>query len=202
MNTTNQKKFISFVKSECAQYGIKFDLRPGKYVEHQKGMKTSGFFYAEKKMLVCATKNPNFIRIVAHEYGHLTQWVDNCKEWIEYDKSEADILDEWLSGKDFNNKKIKRAITASLNLELDNEKRTVRILKKFGMPKSKIDFYIQQSNAYVLFYLYMLETRKWYKPFNAPYENINLVNSMSKKFNMRYDKLSDKARKAFISGNI
>ena len=202
MNKANQEKLINLVKSECKKHNIKFDLRKGKYINYQVGMKTSGFFDHQQKILACAKKNPSFLYILAHEYCHLVQWQENCKVWTDYDNSQAEILDEWLGGKNFDLKKIERAARVALVLELDNEKRTIKLLKKFGMTKNEIDLYIQKSNAYVLFYLYILKTRKWYKPSNVPYENMNVVSFMSKKFNMNYDKLSPKANKAFEMANI
>lgn len=202
MNKRSVEKLIDFIKSECKKHKVKFELRKGKYVQCEKGIKSSGYFDTEEKSLVCAKNNPNFIYIVAHEYCHLTQSLDNCKAWKNYENSESGILTDWLTGKNFNIKRIKKVINTSLHLELDNEKRTIKVLKKFGMSKKELDLYIQKSNAYVLFYLYMLETRQWYKPNNAPYENVKVVRSMSKKFNMNYSKLSNKAKKAFILGKI
>jgi hypothetical protein len=202
MNKKHQQNLIDFVKLECKKYGVKFDLRRGKYINYQKGMKTSGFFDPDDKVLACARKNPNFLYILAHEYCHVVQWQENCKEWIYYDKCDAGILDDWLSGSYFHPKTVNKVARVSLRLELDNEKRTIKLLKDFGMIDKESEVYVQKSNAYVLFYLYLLETRRWYKSSNVPYENINVVMSMSKKFNMDYDKLSPKARKAFETEQI
>jgi hypothetical protein len=204
MNKKNQEELIQFIKSECKKHKIKIDLRKGKYVQCEKGIRSSGYFDSDsrEKVLVCAKQNPNFLFVLTHEYCHLTQWKEKCKVWTDYDKSETSILDDWFAGKNFSTKRIKKAIMASLNLELDNEKRTIKVLKRFGMSQAEVDLYIQKSNAYVLFYLYMLETRRWYKTSNVPYENMKVVRSMSKKFNMNYKKLSDKTRKAFVLGNI
>ena len=89
----------------------------------------------------------------------------------------------------------------SLDLELDNEKRSVQLIKDFNLPIN-IEKYTRCANAYVLFYNWMLTSRKWCKPGNTPYSNKAVVAACSPKFNMRYDQLSAKMRLAFEESGI
>jgi hypothetical protein len=106
---------------------------------------------------------------------------------------------DWLDGK--NCRSIEKHIAVARDLELDNEKRAVKIIKKFEL-KVDLVHYVKKANAYVQFYNWMLITRKWSKPKNSPYKNKNLVNAMSNKFNMKYDYLTPKLEKIFRTENI
>ena len=107
-------------------------------------------------------------------------------------------IEEWLSGKPKRN--IKKWMALSRELELDNEKRSVQLIKDFNLPINTRK-YTQSANAYVLFYNWMLTSRKWCKPGNTPYSNKTILNACSSKFNMRYDQLSAKMQSAFeLSG--
>ncbi len=207
LSASKTSNLISYIKSECSKNGVKLSIKQGKYVK-VSSFKTSGYFDSLKKEMVCAKKNPNFLIVLAHEFCHMTQWVDSkygkCDVWLKYQKGNVGIIDEWLSDKNktFRKSSLKSALLKCLNLELDNERRTYKLLKKFGVNKKELDLYVQKSNAYVLFYLHLLETRSWYKPGNAPYENKIVVSSMSKKFNMNYKSLSKKIKTVYITEKI
>lgn len=194
--TNKQKEFIKFVKSECKKYGVKCDLRRGKYVKLDPNIKCSGFF--DEQRLVTAMKNPNAFGVLAHEYCHLTQWVDQIPLWEKADKALSKV-DSWLSGKSVKN--IEKYLAIARDLELDNEKRTVKLLKKFGFD-NMIEEYTRKANAYVHFYNYLLYTRRWSKPSNSPYTNKRIISAMSTKFNMKYTEMSPKIKKIFESENI
>lgn len=199
MNKTKKElAFIQHVKDECKKYGVKCKLRPTKYVKMDGNVKCSGWFDEEVPELVVAMNRPDSIEILAHEYGHLTQWVDDIPIWKEAIKSLPKVWG-WLDGTNVRN--IEKHIGVSRDLELDNEKRAVKIIKKFEL-KVDLEHYVKKANAYVQFYNWMLKTRKWSKPTNSPYKNKNLVEAMSNKFNMKYDTLTPKLEKIFRTENI
>ena len=83
-------------------------------------------------------------------------------------------------------------------MELDNEKRSVQIIKDFKLEKIvNPSLYIRQANAYLLFYFWMLRTRKWYNPKKTPYTNPVILAGCSPKFNMKYTDLSNRMLKIF-----
>jgi hypothetical protein len=199
MNKTKKElAFIEYVKGECKKYGVKCKLRPTKYVKMDGNVKCSGWFDEEVPELVVAMNRPDWIEILAHEYGHLTQWRENAPIWKEAVKSLPKVWG-WLDGTNVRN--IEKHIGVSRDLELDNEKRAVKIIKKFEL-KVDLEHYVKKANAYVQFYNWMLKTRKWSKPNNSPYKNKNLVEAMSSKFNMKYDTLTPKLEKIFKTENI
>lgn len=192
------KYFIDFVKKECKSYEVKCVLKKTNYVRISKNIRASGYFDESVPVLVCSMLREDSIGILAHEYCHLTQWIDNIPLWKKSEKS-IPCIDEWLKGKEIRN--IKYHLAVCRDLELDNEKRAVKIIKKFDLPID-IDHYIRKANAYVQSYNYMLISRSWYKPGNTPYSNENLINAMPKKFNMDYSKLSKRIEKIFIEEKI
>ena len=195
--TPNDLAFIDFVKQECKMHGIKFDLRPTTYVRQGK-ISCSGWFSEDNAELVVATKKPDYLEILAHEYAHLTQWREDSPLW-EVGIEGITKVEEWLQGKEVKN--IEKYMAAIRDLELDNEKRTVRLIKKWGLSIDPAG-YTQRANAYIHFYNWMLHTRKWSKPKNAPYKNSHVLGAMSKRFNMQYKQLTPRVYAAFEAGKI
>lgn len=195
---SNTRQFINHVKAECKAHGIKFRLKPVSYLVLSKVIRCSGYFDETTKELVVAGKNPRWLEVLVHEFAHLTQWVDNCKEWKNVGDSIVRV-DSWLEGKRV--KHIKKALALTRDLELDNEKRSVRIIKEWDLPID-IKEYTQKANAYVSFYNWMYYTRRWCTPANSPYRNPKVYKRMPKIFRMDYDNLSEKYMKIFQEANI
>lgn len=188
------KYFTAYVKAECRRTGVKCDLRNTSYVKPSPSIKSSGYFDESVPALVCSMGRRDSIEILVHEFAHLTQWVEQIDLWKKSSISMA-LIDDWLSGIEVPN--IAKHIAISRDLELDNEKRSVKIIKEFQLPIN-IENYIRKANSYVHFYNYMLISRRWCTPQNSPYDNKKLLQAMSPKFNMNYKKLSKKVEKIFI----
>ena len=188
------KYFIAFVKAECRKEGVKCDLRNTKYVKLSDSMNASGYFDESIPTLVCSMGRSDSIEILAHEYCHLTQWREQIPLWKSVNTGMS-AIDDWLGGK--NVKNIEKHLANSRDLELDNEKRAVKLIKEFDLPIN-IESYTRKANSYVHFYNYMLISRRWCSIKNSPYSNKRLIEAMSPKFNMNYKKLSKKIEKIFI----
>lgn len=193
-----EKRFINWVKKQCKENGIKCDLRKVKYLKLSGNIKCSGYFDEDERKLVVAMNRPDWLGILVHEYCHLTQWTDGVKVWTKGCEGLTKV-EEWLEGKSVRG--IKTALAQSRDLELDNEKRSVALMKKWGL-KIDIDDYIRKANAYVMFYNYMYHSRKWSSPDNSPYSNPNIISKMSNKFNMRYKQMSERLLKLYKEQNI
>ena len=194
----NVHEFIEHVKAECKAAGIKLKLKKVKYLVLSKEIRCSGYFDETRKELVVAKNNPYWLEILVHEYGHLTQWKDNCKEWKNLGDS-LSIIDDWLGGKEV--KGIKKALSRARDLELDNEKRSVKIMKEWNLPIDTKE-YTQKANAYVAFYTWMYRTRRWCSPANSPTRNPQVFKQMPKIFRMNYKVLSKKHLKIFKEAGI
>jgi hypothetical protein len=193
-----EKRFIQWVKKQCKENGVKCDLRKVKYLRLSGNIRCSGYFDEESKELVVAMNNTDWLGIIVHEYCHMTQWLEGVKVWTDGCEG-LEKVEEWLSGKSVRG--IKTALAKSRDLELDNEKRSVALMKKWGL-KIDIDDYIRKANAYVMFYNYMYHSRKWSAPGNAPYSNQMIISKMSNKFNMRYKQMSERLLKLYKDENI
>lgn len=193
----NIQKFVKHVRSECKKHGIKFLLKRSKYVIVSKSIRCSGWFDSEAKELVVAGQNTNWLATLVHEYAHLTQWLDQCKEWK--DSETIENIDDWLSGKEIKNPK--KALAKTRDLELDNEKRSVKIIKDWSLPIDTKE-YTQKANAYVQFYNYLFYTRRWCTPKNSPYKNPKIYKHMPTIFKMNYKVLSDKYKRVFEEAGL
>ncbi len=200
--TKKEREFVDYVKSECKKYGVKCSLRPVKYLKLSGNIKCSGYFDETGKVLACATNKKDWLQILVHEYAHLTQWVDNCKIWKKVSKLDSvNKMDQWLNGKSV--KGYKRHIDLVKELELDNEKRSVGIIKSFDLSSLiNVDDYTRKANAYVQFYNYIKITRRWSDPKNTPYNNQSVIQAMPKVFRMNYKKMSKRVESAFLKSKI
>ena len=195
--TKEDLAFIEHVKAECKRTGIKCDLRPTKYVKISN-IVCSGYFDSEGKALVCSMNRPDSLGILAHEYAHLTQWDEGIDLWDKAGNS-MEKIDGWLGGKRVHH--IKRHLGVSRDLELDNERRTVKLIKKWKLSIDVKD-YIKKANAYIHFYNWMYHTRKWSSSKNSPYTNVGIQAVMSTRFDMNYKELTPRVYEAFAKAKI
>jgi hypothetical protein len=194
----NVQDFIQYVKSECKANGINVDLRKRKYLVLSGNIKCSGYFDSEEKRLVVAANRADWLPILVHEFAHFTQWMDNCPVWRTSGNS-LEAVDSWLGGKEVKN--IKRSLGKCRDLELDNEKRSVAIIKAWELPID-VKLYTQKANAYVAFYSYMYFTRRWCTPKLSPYSTPAIYKHFPTTFRMNYEKLGKKYKDAFAAGGL
>jgi hypothetical protein len=205
-NNEKVEIFVAHVKSECEKHGVEYRRFNAPFVELTESIKCSGFFSDgtdesfDHPILCFADERTDWLEILVHEYCHMTQWLDK-EDFDLWEKATdaLDFVDKWIEGEDISC--IEKYINISRDLELDNEKRSVEMSKRFDLPID-IPRYIKKSNAYVHFYNYIKITRKWSEPGNAPYQNENVLEAMSDQFNMDYVNLSEDLRNLFITENI
>jgi hypothetical protein len=202
----NTEAFLNYVQEETSKNGVVLHEEKGSFIAMTDSIKCSGYFDSEgdeslgntQPTLAYSRGREDWMEILAHEFCHMTQWIDEIPEWAPANES-IQMIDRWLNGEDVED--IDRHINVSRDLELDNEKRTVKLLQKFELPVD-IGLYVRKSNAYVLFYNWMKETRKWSNPENSPYKNENVIKAMSEKFDMNYESLDEHIREIYKQENI
>ena len=184
-NPINMKKsfddLVKHIKQECKKHDVKLKIGRGKTVKMDT-IRVGGYFDSDNRILTAASKSSAYKTLLAHEYCHLTQYVDKFHLWDLCGDSMTKI-EKYLNGEDVPD--IEKAIAISRDLELDNEKRTTALLDEYDLDVDK-GLYIKQSNAYILFYNYMVHSRRWSKPGKAPYTNERIIAAMSDKFDMDY----------------
>ena len=197
---TKIKVFIDDLKIYTKENNIKLILSPEKGVQFSEGgILCNGYFDDITSTLACALGKDvsQWLVILLHESCHMDQWVEKVPEWTE--NVGMDNIEKWLNGDDsVNMNNIDNEIRTSIIVEVDCEKRTVEKIKKYGLDSIiNIDEYIQKSNAYVLFYLWMRKNRKWYTIGKEPYNIPDVVSVMPKTFDIDYTILDPKIEKKY-----
>ena len=188
--------FVEHVKNTCKTFNVQCKLKNTKYLKLDATNRCSGYFDESVPVLACAMNRPDSFEILVHEFAHFTQWAEQCTAWTNAMNAGAyDRFNAMLEGKKVRN--LSHYLGLCRDLELDNEKRTINIIKKFKLP---IDLgnYRKKANSYVMFYNYMLISRRWCTPENSPYGNKRIIAAMPNRFNMDYTKLPKRLEKIFI----
>ena len=138
--------------------------------------------------LHCAMGQPEeqWLPLSAHEFAHFTQWNEQCEAWMNYVievkfnnniHDVGDIMWHWVNGEEVSEELLDASITASREVELDCERRTLKLIEKFGLPIDSED-YAQKANAYVHFYNSIRSERQWYEIDKEPYNTKEVVELM------------------------
>ena len=196
----NDKAFIQFVKDECKRLGIKTHIKDVKYVKLSPSIRCSGYFDDVEAILACSMGSKDGLEILVHEYAHLTQWQDGLDIWKKAGRA-LPVIDEWLAGKYKRPETLQRAFDIAIQLERDNEMRSVRMINEWGL-SIDTDKYIKKANSYLMFYNWMKQTRKWSKPTNQPYHNKRIVAAMPTNFKLDYSKLPKRFETIYREENI
>ena len=199
--TDKEERFVRWVKKQCRKHGVKCKLKNVSYLRLSGSIRCSGYFddaASDSPTLVVAMNRPDWIEILVHEYCHLTQWIDQKSIWTKAGDSLPHV-DEWLSGVEVPD--IDYHLGIARDLELDNEKRSVALIRKWGL-NVNVDRYIQKANAYIQFYNYLGKTRRWSRPDNSPYGNETVLKAMPTNFRMNYKKMGKRLEKIFETENI
>lgn len=148
----NHWSLLQHVSLECVKHGVKFVM--SKY-----GSKLySGYFDHSKKELYCSMKHSLWPAVLAHEYCHMQQWLEDYP--LCWDDMKP--LDQIVFSDDKQPAKLFEAAAAVYqDLELDCEKRAVEVVKEYKLMDPKE--YIKRANAYVYFYNFYRRYKKWGK---------------------------------------
>ena len=194
------KEFMELVKSECKKYKVSCKLKDVKYLKPTPRIRCTGYFDDENRTLQVAMKQRDSFEVLVHEYCHLTQWIDKVPVYTKANKYIL-AVDKWIEGTDLQDSVIDAAIQGCVDLELDNEKRSLKLIDVYGLSIDK-ELYVKKANAYLYFYHWMRKTRRWSAPKNLPYRNKRIIDAMPTTFKGKYDKLPKKFEKLFEQENI
>lgn len=160
---------------------VKLILSTQDYLKLGRKTNCNGYFEEDKKELAVATGNGlnYWLPILVHETSHFDQWREKSTVWANYSKAVG-----------------KEIILKTRDLELDCEIRSVEKIKKYDLPINKSE-YIKKANAYILFYTFIGNTKRWYVIGKEPYNNKKIVNLMPDHFNIDYNVLDKKLEKLY-----
>lgn len=192
------QKFIAHVKAEAAKANIKVVLADSSYIIADHQIRVAGYFDEGSDLLAVAIGKPRkeWLPILAHEFSHLRQCQSQCSIWTNSTtpsgSDTTDLLFAWIRKKvKLTDKELDAYTKASRMVELDCERRTVKLLEEFKLPVD-IPTYIQSANAYVYFYNYVRLRRRWSKTGKAPYTIPEVYTHMPKTLYNHYERLPKK----------
>jgi len=190
----NQKTFeemkddiVKFIRRECSIHDVTAYFGKGKSVQCGS-IKTNGYFSSSDKKLAVSLGKDDWVFTLVHEYSHMKQWLENCKEWSRYVATDhQDYGRAFTNSNNINSKNLRKSIEVIMNLELDCEQRSVKLLREFGFNEDLISEYTQKANSYIIFYLFIEENRTWYEIGREPYSLEKVWKKFPKNFN--YDRI-------------
>jgi hypothetical protein len=195
------KLFIQDLKKVAQENNIKLLLSSESGIRYgeDSNIFCNGYFDGDNRVLACAMgKDISYwLIILLHESSHMDQFLENDPNWTN--NIGLVQTDKWLEGSDdVDLDIISEEIRTSINIEIDCERRTIQKIKNWSL-EGIIDLeeYIQKSNAYILFYLWMKKRRSWYTIGKEPYNIPEIVSTMPKTLNIDYTQLDPKIEEVF-----
>jgi hypothetical protein len=204
MTTSNDNwlHFITDCITELCKYDVKIELSNSDNVYIQEeNIRVNGYWDDSNEnhlVFACAIGKPikKWGPIFAHEYCHFLQWKDKDQLWYDYQSISVDENYKIYHNLPIEKDRLEFCLNTYRDVELDCEKRTVKLLKKYKVPVD-ITEYIRGANAYVHFYNYIKRYRKWYPPKKMPYACRALHRLASPTFEENYDEIPKHMVKAY-----
>lgn len=192
------QSFIQDTISTAKENGIKIRFSKKELVFFDKDDKTgsAGYFSHEPLELAVATKHENpkdWIALMVHESCHMDQYLFNRVQW-EKDIVLYEIFFSWLEGTNsYDDHEIKTAVDGVIENELDCERRSVKKIKKYGLPID-LDRYRRRANSYLYAIRFFGIYRKWY---NKIYDDDSVWKIAPSNFKSSYEKIPKNLLKMF-----
>lgn len=160
---------IQHIISECEIHSIELRLINDSVITSE-GSPCGGLFSHVDRRLTVAVADSDWVRFLAHEFGHMQQAIDGLFGMSLdplYKEPNVDdpyiALDEWLSGdRELSDKALKKHISYILACEMDADKRAVDLLTEHAIYPA--EQYIQEANLTLYAYAYAYKHRRWVLP--------------------------------------
>ncbi len=195
-------RLISDCIIELCKYDVKIIFSNHNHIiTPNEGARVNGYWNdADEKhlTLACAIGKPIEIwgPIFAHEFCHFLQWKDKEKIWHDYASMSEKELFDIFHNKPISKERLEFCLNVSRDIELDCEKRTVKLFKKYKIPVDISD-YIKGANVYIHFYNHIKQYRHWYPPKKMPYANQHIKEKASSVFYKDYTVIPPELEKLF-----
>ncbi len=157
----NQNKLLSFMICTLIEHGIEINLYSDSEIASSSGGTISGSFCEEEKKIEVACSEDGWFMVFVHEYCHFQQWLEGLFDDAVVIAAYS-VFDTWLDGtRELPQELLLTFIRKMQWLELDNEKRTIKLLEEFDVAFNKEE-YIKEVNVDILSYEYCRRIRKWH----------------------------------------
>jgi len=186
----NVKRFLGDAVEYLIDNRVAVDLQRVKRVKLQGDLTSKGYFDLPKKMVMgTAWPLKKWLATFVHEYCHAQQYIEHSRLAWEYDNALGmDKYDDWLEKKaDMTKEELTECTRAVQALELDCERRVVRLIYKYNLPLD-VDDYIRRANAYVLFYVYVAKHQRWSEKI-SPDDSPEVVKTVPKYWMIGYNSM-------------
>ena len=201
------------VVHSCLTKRVNFIMKADRYVDYN-GTACNGYFVEHDDKpggtLAISTDKPfdQWMALLLHEASHMDQWAEGNQYWLDIrlgNGESTDVLFAWTEEtdpvkiaqyeKDYD---IRDLAERSLRVELDCERRTLAKIRHYGLDPyiNPVD-YVKKANAYIYFYLYMLECRSFYKKDKEPYTVQEVWSIAPDTFANDYSRIPDDLLAAF-----
>ncbi len=162
---SNAIRFVDFVRAQCAAHGIRFHLG----ATRRSG--NVGYFDDKRKFLFVAADEADWLTTLAHEYGHMTQWIEGRFGWDPRAEDADSRFEEWLVGKhpDYSARRVLRLVRAIQRCELDAERRALHLARRWHLTPDVIAL-ARSGNANVWRYEVARQISTWPKNADATIE--------------------------------
>ena len=197
--------YINEVVKRTEELGVKLHMVKGNHVIYN-GDEVSGFFNdVPEPILAFHLEGPTAEQVLYHESQHMEQWHEKAKVWRDMKLTPLidteDMVFFWVNKRiELTPAQLKEYVQRSINLELDCEKRTaklVRRLRRVGKTEVDVGDYIQKANSYVMFWHMVAKTRQWYEIGKRPYELPEVYGEFPTTLSMNYERLPKKYERLF-----
>lgn len=178
-------KFLGHIEEQCEENNVALIYHPSDFI----GPERCRGYFAEPEgggegELKVAVKNDisDWFPVLVHEYCHLLQWIDKEPTYkactIGKEGDAGTFMDYWLEKQvDLDDDKRSEYFKKVREMELNNERRAVDIIKIWNLPIN-LNRYIRQASAYIYFYIAAEKFQCWYDPKANMFSDPELMATM------------------------
>ena len=186
---TKETEFVKHIRKHLEEYGFSLVFGKGKRVNVGGGRCEGYFNYGKTKKerrIVVAGKSQTWLYILAHEYCHFLQLLEYPTWYSNKFDISQDIVNNVSVGfinKKWTKRQIRNAFLLVAYNERDCERRTVKLLEKWGIPFNK-DIYIKKANLYVYLHHMWMNSHSLKTKFDV-YKSAKLLNMLAGNFKVK-----------------
>ena len=180
------QSFIKEIRETCENHSFKFSIENTNSI-YSDGVPCWGYVDTGDDRVLRVARGTNLVKewvsILAHEYCHLKQYIERHPTLVLVDRGEGSNarFDKYLMrtkmDRPYTPFKKRRDVQKIVANELDCEKKTSRLIKRYKLPIDPVN-YIQGANAYLMSYYFSEKMRVWLSGRNSAWKNQIIMDHM------------------------